>query len=312
MADLKYVYGPVPSRRLGLSLGVSPIPNKTCNYSCIYCQLGRTNPLTNERKLFFDLSEILNELTYVLSQNIKFDVITIVGEGEPTLYSGLGDLIDEIHKLTEKPVAVITNGALLSSPVVCHELLNADFVLPSLDAVNSFQFSQINRPHKALKFEGVIQGLISFSMQYKGALWVEIMLIDGINDGVESLNRFAEILSQIKYSRLYLNTPLRPPAELGVNALSPSKMNLAVERLGGISIDLLASKGFYSDIKDDYKAILSIIQRHPMNQYEIEHFLNSRNCCQINQVFSDLKESSLIEVIDYKGYETYRIKVIVK
>ncbi|HAG10444.1 MAG TPA: radical SAM protein, partial [Desulfotomaculum sp.] len=113
MIEFKYIYGPVPSRRLGLSLGVSIIPKKACNYSCIYCQLGRTDRMTNTRQLFYPVGDIIEELDKVLQNNISFDVVTIVGEGEPTLYLGLGELIEEIHKRTDKPVAVITNGALL-------------------------------------------------------------------------------------------------------------------------------------------------------------------------------------------------------
>ena len=134
--ELKYIFGPVPSRRLGKSLGISPIPRKTCNYSCIYCQLGRTDKMTGERKEFFPLKDIINEFKEYLKESFDFDVITIVGEGEPTLYSKLGELIKEVKKITDKPVAVITNGALLSSKEVRDELMNADIVLPSIDGYN--------------------------------------------------------------------------------------------------------------------------------------------------------------------------------
>lgn len=133
---MKYVYGPVPSRRLGISLGISPIPKKTCNYSCIYCQLGRTNPLINERTMFFPIDDIIFEFEQIQKSNIKYDVITIVGEGEPTLYLGLGGLISAIKQRTEIPVAVITNGALFYDSEVRKELYSADIVLPTFDAYN--------------------------------------------------------------------------------------------------------------------------------------------------------------------------------
>lgn len=144
---LQYVYGPVPSRRLGLSLGISPIPQKTCNYSCIYCQLGRTSRLTNTRQWFFPLPDIVQELQWVLRRRLTCDAVTIVGEGEPTLYAGLGRLIDAVHAVVDKPVAVITNGALLFEPQLQAELARADIVLPTLDAYNEALFRKIHRPH---------------------------------------------------------------------------------------------------------------------------------------------------------------------
>ena len=163
MKTMKYVYGPVPSRRLGLSLGVSPIPQKTCNYSCIYCQLGRTYPMTNTREMFFEVSDIILELELVLQSSVDFDVITIVGEGEPTLYAGLGELINEIKSRTDKPVAVITNGSLMGQDDVQRDLLRADIVLPSLDAPNEAIYKKINRPYYSLIYDEFVDGLVEFS-----------------------------------------------------------------------------------------------------------------------------------------------------
>lgn len=305
--EFKYVYGPVPSRRLGRSLGVSPIPNKTCNYSCIYCQLGRTPSMTNERKLFYNINEVMDEVKHAISCDLDFDVITIVGEGEPTLYSGLGVLIDCIHDVTDKPVAVITNGALLSDLKVQNELNRADFVLPSLDAVNEEQFKRINRPHKQIEFHAVIEGLISFSKQYQGELWLEMMLLNGINDDLETLSAFRDLLKKIHYTRLYINSPVRPPAESGICEIEKSQMEKAIIILGGISIDLLSSIGFSSQISDDFDAILSIIQRHPMNQFEIDSFLKSRGCTNSEKIIERLNDHVGVARIVYKGYDTYRI-----
>ena len=305
---MNYIYGPVPSRRLGISLGVSPIPKKTCNYSCIYCQLGRTNHLTNTRKLFYDVEDIIGEFETILKKDILFDVVTIVGEGEPTLYSGLGELIKEIKQRTDKPVAVITNGALLYNQLVRHELLLADIVLPTLDAYDEDSFKKINRPHRTISFARVMEGLIQFSKEYKGKLWLEMMFIKGYNNDLSSILKFKELLAKINYDKLYLNTPVRPPAESFAQALTSSEMNEIESKLGGISIDLLNSKGFYSDISNHFEAILSIIKRHPMNQYEIKGFLNSRKCKNIDDIIVQLKQYSKIDVINYKGYYTFRLK----
>ncbi len=304
-----YIYGPVPSRRLGLSLGISPIPNKTCNYACIYCQLGRTNPMINSREMFFDVEDILNEFDHAISANIVFDVITIVGEGEPTLYLGLGKLIQGIKERIEKPVAVITNGALLYHKQVQKELMPADIVLPSLDAPDERRYKEVNRPHKSLKYEEVVKGLVAFSNEYSGELWIEIMLIKGMNDDAESMIGFKRILSQVKYDRLYINTPVRPPCEDFVEPVNQETMNHAMDVLKGLSIDFLASNGFASEIEDHIEAILSIIKRHPMNQYEITTFLKSRRCNDIDGILKSLENATDIKVKKFRGYDTYIFKV---
>ncbi|PTQ84484.1 wyosine [tRNA(Phe)-imidazoG37] synthetase (radical SAM superfamily) [Trichococcus patagoniensis] len=307
MADMKYIYGPVPSRRLGISLGVSPIPKKTCNYSCIYCQLGKTDHFMNTREMFFPVAEILDEFDTFLKSAVPFDVVTIVGEGEPTLYLGLGELMLGIKERTEKPIAVITNGALLYDPELRAELQAADIVLPTLDAYDAASFRRINRPHRTIDFDQVNDGLITFSKEYSGALWIEIMLVDGINDDDESLSKYAEALKKIKYDRVYINTPVRPPAEAYAKAISPERMNRAVDILGGIPINFLDTEGFHSEIPDDYAAIMSIIKRHPMNQFEVEGFLNSRNCKENEAIFARLKADEKVYAIDYKGIVTYRL-----
>lgn len=215
-----------------MSLGISPIPKKTCNYSCIYCQLGRTDRMTNTRQMFFTVKHIMDEFDEVLRSKIKFDVVTIVGEGEPTLYLGLGELISEIHKRTDKPVAVITNSALFYDAKLRLELYQADIVLPTLDAYDNESFEKINRPHGAIDFKMVNDGLIKFSEEYQGQLWIELMLMEGINDD-ESLRKYAEALKKLKYDRLYINTLVRPPAETYIVAINHEKMNHAVDILGG-------------------------------------------------------------------------------
>lgn len=306
--ELKYIFGPVPSRRLGKSLGISPIPRKTCNYSCIYCQLGRTDKMTGERKEFFPLKDIINEFKEYLKESFDFDVVTIVGEGEPTLYSKLGELIKEVKKITDKPVAVITNGALLSSKEVRDELMNADIVLPSIDGYNEETAKKIDRPLGTIHFKDELEGLIEFSKEYKGQLLLEIMLISEINCDKNSIGYFKEILKKIKYDKVYLNTPVRPPAESFVKVVSQEEMKYAVEKLGGISIDMLSSGEFFSEIEDSYEAILNIIRRHPMNQFEINSFLNSRKEKLGYNIFEKLESDEKINCILYKGIKTYRLK----
>ncbi|MDD3168492.1 MAG: radical SAM protein [Eubacteriales bacterium] len=308
MNDFQFVYGPVPSRRLGTSLGISPIPQKTCNYSCVYCQLGRTDKLTNNRQMFFEVDKIMAELEKTIHSGFDFDVVTIVGEGEPTLYKGLGELIAKIKLVTEKPVAVITNGSLLHDTGLQLELESADIILPSLDAYDEGSFKKINRPHGKLHFAEIYQGMKDFSQKFSGEIWIEIMLVLGLNDDDNALLRFSDLLKDIRYDRLYLNTPVRPPAEEEAKAVSRETMKHAVEILDGTSIDLLVSSGFHSEISDHYEAIISIIKRHPMNQFEIESFLKSRGCNNMDFIFLKLGKSGIVERVDYKGYMTYLMR----
>lgn len=308
MTNFKYIYGPVPSRRMGLSVGISPIAEGHCNYSCIYCQLGRTRNMTNERKRYFDHRDIVEEFKLYLSKDIKFDVATIVGDGEPLLYADLGILIDELKLLTDKPIALITNGSLLFDAKVREDLKNADIILPSLDATNEEMFKKINRPHGSIKFDDVIRGLQIFSNEYKGQLWIETMIVEGINDNRKFFLDLKELLGTIKYHKLYINSPVRPPAEKYVKQVSKDVIEEAVSILGGISIDKLASEGFYSKVEDDYEAVLSIVRRHPMNQFEIKSFIEQRGKSDIKDFFEKLNNDDKIEMVDYKGYYTYRLR----
>lgn len=308
MKNYKFIYGPIPSRRLGKSLGVSPIPKKACNYACIYCQLGQTQHMTNRRQMFFEVEEILKEVEAVLQTDIDFDVITVVGEGEPTLYLGLEDLLKGIKAMTDKPLAVITNSGLMYLPEVRQALMSADIVLPSIDGYKAENFKKINRPYGKINFSEMAEGLNIFSKAYPGQLWAEIMLMKGINDSEDDFEAYKQVLEQLRYDRLYLNTPIRPPAEQSVEVISDEAMEKAVDKLGGIAINLMATNGFYSEIEDDYQAILSIIKRHPMNQFELNHFLESRGCQTQANLICQLEADPQIQMIDYKGYRTYRLR----
>lgn len=303
----KFIFGPVPSRRLGLSLGLSPLPSKTCNYACVYCQLGHTRQMTNKRQEFFAEELLKQELRSFFAKKIAFDVLTIVGEGEPTLYVKIGELLEWLAEFTDKPRAVITNGALLTEQSVRQALKKADLVLPSLDAYDEISFRKINRPHGQIKFAEVYKGLTRFSEEYEGQLWLEMMLIRGVNDSDSSLNKFKELLSQIEYQKLYLNTPVRPPTEKWVKAPFKETMQKAATLLGGVVLDSLSEGNFYSEIADDYEAVLSIIKRHPMNQHELREFLLSRKCENPENIFQRLEKEERVEKVFYKGYRIYRL-----
>lgn len=312
MKNYEYVFGPVPSRRLGISLGVSPIPEKTCNYSCIYCQLGRTTQMTNQRKSYVDVDRIIEEIKSLIESNVEFDVVSVVGEGEPTLNVDLGRIIHEIHKITSKPVAVITNGSLLYREEVRQGLMEADIVLPSFDAYDEESFKRINRPHGSLSFDKVFDGIVEFSKVFTGQLWLEIMIIKNINDSMDAIEKFKGLISKINYDRLYINTPMRPPAEEDALPLSHDDIKKVMDVLGGISIDYLESIGFYSVIEDDMEALKSILSRHPMTQQEVSDFLTIRKCGDIIGFLKRLEEDEYTQIIEYMGYKTYRTKMLDK
>lgn len=304
--DYKYVYGPVPSRRMGLSVGVEPIPADTCNYSCVYCQLGRTRHMTNTRKPFFDVGEMLGELKTYLGEVKAYDVVTLVGDGEPTLFEGLGELIKGIKRLTDKPVAVITNGALLYDEAVRRELMEANLVLPSMDAYDEKSFKAINRPYGTIRFGDVVEGLQSFSARYEGQLWIEIMLVKGMNDSEEALKAFKGMLEDLRYEKAFINAPVRPPAESFVQPPEDDVIERFARELGAYSINHLTDSDFSSGMKDDFEAVISIISRHPMNQHEIASFVKSRGG-DAHAILMRLDDDDGIDKLRYKGYITYRM-----
>ena len=212
---MKYVFGPVPSRRLGQSLGIDPLPLKTCNWNCVYCQLGRSLPLTNQRREYFPRKEIITEVERALKAHTAghIDWITFVGAGEPTLHASIGLLIRQIKTLTDLPVAVITNGALLYLPEVRAELMAADAVLPTLDAGTPELYRKINRPHPDITFERLVDGLQAFRREFKGKYWLEVMLLDGYTSLPPQIHQLTDWTRRIRPDKVQLNTAVRPPAE---------------------------------------------------------------------------------------------------
>ena len=232
-----------------------------------------------------------------------------MGEGEPTLYQDLGKLVKGIKTLTDKPIALITNGTNFTKESVYDAALEVDIVLPSLDAYDELSFKKINRPHKNLDYEKILAALIKFSNEYQGSLWVEIMILKDYNDSSKAVGGFKDILKRIKYDKIYLNSPVRPPAIKTVKPTSHERLEAIAKDLSAINIDILAEPKFYSIETDDYSAILKIIRRHPMNQFEINAFLDSRKTEHKEAIFDRLKKNSDLEVINYKTYDTYRFKL---
>ena len=302
---MKYVYGPVPSRRLGRSLGIDPIPSKTCNYQCIYCQLGKTTNFTNNRKDYYPKDEIIAEMEQAIRINEEnIDYITFVGSGEPTLYKSLEDLILRAKEFSKKPICVITNGALLYNMDVRNALLHADVVLPSLDAADEKSFIKINRPHPSIKFDMVIQGFIEFRRIFTGRFWIEIMIMKGINDSKEQLLKFKEKIDLIKPNRIDINVPIRPPVEEWVKI--PDKNIIAIlNEVFGQYYDInFPEMGYFGLYSSNFKEeLLNIITRHPMRQDQIIDTFSSEHLSKDNimQHLKNLEKEKKVKEIYYNG-----------
>lgn len=295
------IYGPIPSRRLGQSLGVDPIPLKTCNWNCVYCQLGRTMPLVNERAEYVPRQEIMDELAAVLDAHGpgEIDYITFVGSGEPTLHSGLGWLIRAVKALTDIPVAVITNGALLYRPDVRRELLPAHVVMPTLSAGNPDLYKLIHRPHPEATFSRLIDGLRAFRAEYDGMLWIEVMLLAGINDTETALRELADHLHAIGPDEVHVNLPNRPPSETWVQPSDAEGLLRATAILGDVAHVVHPATGHfdlrgYASVVD---AIVAIVTRHPMSDEQLLQTLDRWAPEQVQQALTELQAGGAVRKV---------------
>ncbi len=273
--DLKRIFGPVPSRRLGLSLGIDVIPYKTCSFDCIYCECGQTTRKTCTREEFFPLSAILGELdTRLAGIRDKPDVLTLSGAGEPTLYSRMGELIIEAKRMSGLPVAVITNSSLLSDPVVREELGAADIILPSLDAAIEETFERINRPHEECDLHGIVTGLECFLERYRGTVLFEVMLIGGINTNDHNLTTLGNTLERFRFDRLQLNTAVRPGTDRSVEPLGETELN-RIRCFFGDNSEMIAPASARASHEEEVieDKILSLIERRPCTLEDIHRSL---------------------------------------
>ena len=267
--NFKHVFGPVPSRRLGRSLGVDLVPFKTCSYDCIYCQLGRTTCKTIERKEWVPMDVVLEELKRKLA--CRPDYITLSGSGEPTLHSRLGEIIEHIQAMSDVPVAVLTNGSLLWQKEVREEVSLADVVMPSLDAGDVLLFQSVNRPHPGITFEKLVSGLEQFRREFTGKYWLEVLLLAGHTAPPAHVQKIAEWVRRIQSDRVQLNTAIRPPAEgFAVPVLQARLTELA--RLFSPKAEVIAEyrrqgKPVANDANQ--QAILELLRRRPCTEADV-------------------------------------------
>ena len=269
---MTYCFGPVPSRRLGLSLGIDILPLKTCNLNCIYCELGPGVRYTCERGEYIPVELIKKDLEAKVSEGTVFDTLTFTSSGEPTLHSGLGGLLRFAKTLTDRPLAVLTNATLLSDPEVRGELAYADIILPSLDSVISDHFRKINRPAPCVRMIDIVEGLINLRKEVSGAIWLEVLFVQGINDGDEDVDALKEAIEVIKPDKIQLNTVSRPPAERWARPVSEERLKDIQVALGygaEVIVDFQRRPGSESASTTLETQLVDILLRRPLTLEDI-------------------------------------------
>lgn len=297
----KHLFGPVPSRRLGISLGVDLVPHKVCSLNCVYCEVGKTTDKTIKRKEYVPIDEVINELDQFLGSNPELDYVTFSGAGEPTLNSGLGKIIKHIKKnYPQYKLALLTNATLFYDDQLREEILPCDLLLPSLDAISDGVFKKINRPEDNLSVEKMIAGLIKLKEKFKGEIWLEIFLIHGINDIDSELTKFKEILTQLKPERIQLNSLDRPGTEEWVEPITEKRMNEIKEYFSPLSVEIIAKfksrnkvRSYHEDIAS---AIIETISRRPCTDKDLSEILGL-HINELNKYLSYLTKEKRIEEV---------------
>jgi len=285
-----YLFGPVPSRRLGISLGVDLVPMKTCTLNCIYCECGKTSHLTLERKEYVSFEAVKKELTHYLAHHARPDYITFSGSGEPTLNSRIGDVIRFlIDRVPDVPVAVLTNSTLISQKQVRSDIKNAEVVIPSLDAATEKIFNKINRPSPHVHVDKIIDGLIRFRKEYDGAIWLEVFIIPGMNDTTAELNALKLVIGKIKPDQVHLNTLDRPGSVSTLRTATREELEHVLDVFqmenAAIVADPPEHKALFAYRKDTADAILGTIARRPCTSKDLSEILG----LQVNEVDTYLK-----------------------
>jgi len=267
---MKHVFGPVPSRRLGRSLGVDLVPRKVCTYDCVYCQVGRTTRRTIQRMAFAPAEEILRDVAQALDRGPRPDYITLSGSGEPTLHADLAAVIRGIRGLTDVPLAVLTNGALLWDAEVRRACALADLVLPSLDAGEEEVFRDINRPDPRLTLERVVEGMVAFRTEYAGPIWLEVFVVEGLNDDQQQMRRIRALAERIRPDRIQLNTAVRPSAE-PVRPVSEERLGELCRLLGPRAEVIADFRHVHREFDFAARAeeVLALVSRRPCTMDDI-------------------------------------------
>ncbi len=303
---MKYIFGPVLSRRLGVSLGIDLLPEKVCSFDCIYCECGKTEIKTLEIKEWVPAKEVMEEIKEYLSKDTSLDFITITGSGEPTLHSKIGEIIDYVKKITSIPVAVLTNGSLLHLKEVRESLYKADVVAPSLNAVTEKTFRVINRSFFTISPSLIIDGLIQFRKEFSGKIWLEIVFVKGINDNMEEIKKIAEALEKIQPDKIHLNTVIRPPTEKWAKPLSFEELEKIKECLGEKTEIVTPRKEMRAEMKRRAieSKISEIAKRRPVSREELSRIFYM-NEGDISKIVESLLERGILKMEKFEGTDYF-------
>ena len=297
----KYLFGPVPSRRLGISLGVDLVPKKVCSLNCVYCEVGKTTNLTIERKEYIPYDEVVGELTHYFKNNPNPDFITFSGSGEPTLNSRLGDVLKFIKNIKpDIPVAVLTNGTLMYDKKVREELMDADVVLPSLDSALDLSFKKINRPSKYLDLDKIIQGLVDFRKEYEGEIWLEVFILPNYNNSKEDYLALKNVIGKIKPDSVQLNTLDRPGVIANLHPSTKEELQGIVNLWGMDNVEIISSVNARKDVEsykgDIESTILQTIARRPCTTDDLTQILGL-HINELNKYLDVLESEEKIEPV---------------
>lgn len=317
---MKYLFGPVYSRRLGRSLGIDLLPPKICSLNCVYCEVGPTTNLTCERKEYVPTADILKEIDQFIASGDggrPVDVFTLTAMGEPTLHTGIGRIIAHLKEKTDKPVAVLTNGTLFFDPQVRAELSRADIVIPSLDAARPESFARVNQPAPGVNLEQVIEGLALFCGEFKGEVWLEVLLVRDMNDSVEDFAALKEAVRRIQPTRIQLNTVARPPMDGRARPVTREKMEQAVAMLsdgyGGRVDNLVDFQAIEKNSQQGKPSretlageIAAMLQRRPCPVEEIDKALHVEDLDLTRKCVQMLVQDGRVEKIVHNNKEFYQ------
>jgi wyosine [tRNA(Phe)-imidazoG37] synthetase (radical SAM superfamily) len=308
----KHLFGPVPSRRLGMSLGIDLIPKKVCSLNCVYCEVGKTTKLTVDRMEYVKYDQVIAELMQFMSNNLKIDYITFSGSGEPTLNSRIGYVLNFIKKnYPAVKTAILSNGTLFSDKKLRTEVLQADVILPSLDAASQSVFEKIDRPDSTLKIETYIQGLIDLRKEYKGKIWLEIFLLKDYNDSKEELDLLKKAILKINPDSVQLNTLDRPGTVADIVPLSKKVLQEIIDYWNLPNVEIIASALERTSI-DSYSgdietAIMETIARRPCTLEDLHRFLGI-HVNEINKYLGTLEANNKIETVQLVRGVFYKLK----
>jgi len=295
----QHLFGPVPSRRLGISLGVDLVPHKVCSLNCIYCEVGRTTNLTIERKEYIPLADILRELEHYLNQKPELDYITFSGAGEPLLHNGIGTVISFIKdNYPMYKLAILTNSTLLYEENIRKEILGIDLLLPSLDAVSDLVFKKLNRPNSKLDNNKIIDGLIKFRSNFKGKIWLEVFIVPGLNDTKAELDHLKNTIIKINPDSVQLNTLDRPGTESWLAPASKRKLEEIADFFEPLPVEIIAKFKSRNKVTSYHKnieqQIIETIKRRPCTDIDLSEILGI-HVNEINKYLSELINEGLID-----------------